>query len=77
MTITQETFPEIEAAAQALEKRIAITEGELPLLHEALTPKLSVALHCGSVSAMHVDYPRLQKPAARATAEVVLPHPPF
>ena len=29
MTTTQQTFPEIEAAAQALKKRIAITETEI------------------------------------------------
>lgn len=40
-------------------------------------PKLSVALHCGSVSARHAEYPRLQKAAAMAIDEHVLPQPPF
>src|SRR5262245_15417247 len=43
----------------------------------ARTPKLSVALHCGSVSARHAEYPNSAKPALIATADDVLPQPPF
>jgi len=39
MTTTQQTFPEIEAAAQALEKRIAITETEMAQMKEEVAAK--------------------------------------
>jgi hypothetical protein len=39
MTTTQQSFPEIEAAAQALEKRIAITEGEMAQMKEEVAAK--------------------------------------
>ena len=39
MTTTQQSFPEIEAAAQALEKRIAITEGEMDQMKEEVAAK--------------------------------------
>ena len=39
MTTTQQTFPEIEAAAQALETRIAITETEMAQMKEEVAAK--------------------------------------
>jgi hypothetical protein len=39
MTTIQQTFPEIEAAAQALEKRIAITETEMAQMKEDIAAK--------------------------------------
>jgi hypothetical protein len=39
MTTIQETFPEIEAAAQALEKRIAITETEMAQMKDGITAR--------------------------------------
>jgi hypothetical protein len=39
MTTTQQTFPEIEAAAQALEKRIGITEAEMAQMKEEVAAK--------------------------------------
>jgi hypothetical protein len=39
MTSTQQTFPEIEAAAQALEKRIAITEAEIAMMKEDMAAR--------------------------------------
>lgn len=39
MTTTQQSFPEIEAAAQALEKRIAITETEMAQMKEEVAEK--------------------------------------
>jgi hypothetical protein len=39
MTTTQQTFPEIEAAAQALKKRIAITETEIAQIKEEAAAK--------------------------------------
>jgi len=37
--MTQEVFPEIQAAALALEKRIELTEGEIAKLNETVTAK--------------------------------------
>ena len=39
MATTQQTFPEIEAAAQALEKRIAITETEMAQMKDGIVAK--------------------------------------
>ena len=39
MTTTHQSFPEIEAAAQALEKRIAITETEMAQMKEEVAAK--------------------------------------
>ena len=39
MMTTQQSFPEIEAAAQALEKRIAITEAEMAQMKEEVAAK--------------------------------------
>ncbi len=39
MTTIQETFPEIEAAAQALEKRIAITETEMVQMKDGIAAR--------------------------------------
>ncbi|MEP7354711.1 MAG: hypothetical protein ABI824_15895 [Acidobacteriota bacterium] len=37
--MTQEVFPEIRAAAQALEQRIALTEAEITEMKETITGK--------------------------------------
>ena len=37
--MTQEVFPEIHAATQALEQRIALTESEIGKMQEAITEK--------------------------------------
>ena len=37
--MTQEVFPEIHAATQALQQRIALTEGEVSRMKEALAEK--------------------------------------
>lgn len=37
--MTQEVFPEIQAAAQALEKRIELTEGEIAQMKETVAAK--------------------------------------
>jgi hypothetical protein len=37
--MTQEVFPEIQAATQALQQRIALTESEVTRLKETLTEK--------------------------------------
>jgi len=37
--MTQETFPEIQAATQALEKRIATTEAEIAQMKEVVAGK--------------------------------------
>ena len=37
--MTQTTFPEIQAAAQALESRIALTEGEIAQMKESIKAK--------------------------------------
>jgi hypothetical protein len=39
VTTIQQTFPEIEAAAQALEKRIAITEAEMAEMKDGIAAK--------------------------------------
>jgi hypothetical protein len=39
MTTIQDTFPEIEAAAQALEKRIAITESEMAQMKDGIAAR--------------------------------------
>jgi len=41
------------------------------------TPRLSVALHCGSVSITHTLYPSAANAPAVATVLLVFPHPPF
>ena len=38
-TMTQETFPEIQAAAEALEKRINLTEDEIAQMKESIKAK--------------------------------------
>src|SRR5690606_23506384 len=42
-----------------------------------LQPRAPVALHCGSMSISRVRWPALAIAAARLTAVVVLPTPPF
>ena len=37
--MTQEVFPEIHAATQALEQRISLTESEIAQMKEAITEK--------------------------------------
>lgn len=37
--MTQDVFPEINAATEALEKRISLTEAEIAEMNEAITAK--------------------------------------